>query len=91
MTINRRFVLTGAAILALAAGSGGGWALAQDSESSGSEHSAVEPSGDDSGTSAEGTTEATGENEATSENEATNEEGTAEAAPATQSEATFTG
>jgi len=91
MTINRRFVLTGAAILALAGGSGGGWALAQEGEAGAAEHSAVEPSGDDHATES-GQTEATSsENEATSENGATSEEGTAEAAPATESGATFTG
>jgi hypothetical protein len=98
MSISRRFVLTGAAILALGAAGGGAVAWAQESEGTGSEStSAVEPSGDDSTVSTEGTTEGTESttsepagDDTTVTTEATNE-GEAPVATATEGEASFTG
>ena len=87
MSLSRRFWLTLAAVFAIAIGSGGGWALAQEREGQGTESTAVEPSGDDSAP----TGESEGETSAAEPAGDDSTSGEAEAATATESEASFTG
>src|SRR5947209_17963536 len=79
MSLSRRFWLTLAAVLAIAVGSGGGWAIAQEHESgTGETHATSEPRGDDSATSTEpGESESTSAAEPAGDDTATESEGTA--------------
>ena len=93
MSLSRRFWLTLAAVLAIAVGSGGGWAIAQEHESgTGETHATSEPRGDDSATSTEpGESESTSAAEPAGDDTATESEGTAAPAEGTEAQATFTG
>jgi hypothetical protein len=104
MTISRRVVLIGAAIMALAAGSGGAIAFAQDdstatpgtSESqgtSGDDSGTVssEPAGDDSTVPTESTSDESGESSDSSESAGDDSTGSAEAPTPVVSSANFTG